>query len=60
MVAVEYDGEQHRTDSGQFRSDVLRAEYLDGLGWRRLRVQAGDRRADIVRRVERAGVRRTV
>lgn len=60
MVAVEYDGEQHRTDSGQFRSDVLRAEYLDGLGWRRLRVQAGDRRADIVRRVERAGVPRTV
>lgn len=60
MVAVEYDGEQHRTDSGQFRSDVLRAEYLDGLGWRRIRVLAGDRRADIVRRVERAGVRRTV
>lgn len=59
MVAAEYDGEQHRTDSSQFRSDVLRAEYLDGLGWRRIRVLAGDRRDDIVRRVERAGVPRS-
>lgn len=58
MVGVEYDGEQHRTDSGQFRSDVLRAEYLEGLGWRRIRVLAGHRRDDIVRRVEQAGVPR--
>lgn len=58
MVAVEYDGEQHRTDDGQYRGDVLRSEYLDGLGWRRIRVLAGHRREDIARRVEQAGVPR--
>ncbi len=56
MVAAEYDGEQHRTDSAQYRSDVTRAEYIDSLGWRRIRVLAGHRRDDIVRRVVRAGV----
>ena len=59
MVAVEYDGEQHRTDAVQFRNDITRSEYVDGLGWRRIRVLAGDRRDEIVRRVERAGVLRT-
>lgn len=58
MVAVEYDGEQHRTDTVQFRGDVTRSEYIDGLGWRRIRVLAGDRRDEIVRRVEGAGVPR--
>lgn len=56
LVAVEYDGEQHRTDTAQYRGDVLRSEYLDSLGWRRIRVLAGDRREDVVRRVLRAGV----
>jgi len=55
-VAAEYDGEQHRTDLTQYRSDVTRAEYIDSLGWRRIRVLAGHRRDDIVRRVIRAGV----
>lgn len=58
MVAAEYDGQQHRTDTVQYRGDVTRSEYLDGIGWRRIRVLAGDRRDDIVRRVERAGVPR--
>lgn len=60
MVAVEYDGEQHRVDRDQFRRDVTRGEYIDGLGWRRVRVLAGDRRVDIVARVRRAwaGTRR--
>ena len=56
MVAVEYDGEQHRSDRVQYRGDSGRSEYLDGLGWRRIRVLAGDRRDDIVRRVAGAGV----
>jgi len=55
-VAAEYDGEQHRIDTVQFRKDVLRSEYLDTLGWRRIRVLAGHRRDDIVRRVQQAGV----
>lgn len=58
MVTVEYDGEQHRTDTTQYRSDIARSEYLDGLGWRRIRVLAGDRAPGIVRRVEQAGVPR--
>lgn len=58
MVAVEYDGEQHRTDPVQYRNDVLRSEYIDGLGWRRIRVLAGHRRDDIVARVVATGVPR--
>lgn len=58
MVAVEYDGQQHRTDPAQYRNDVLRSEYIDGLGWRRIRVLAGHRREDIVARVVAAGVPR--
>ena len=54
-VAVEYDGEQHRVDLAQYRGDVARSEYIDGLGWRRIRVLAGHRGDDIVRRVESAG-----
>lgn len=32
MVAVEYDGEQHRTDTRQYRGDVTRSEYVESLG----------------------------
>ncbi|WP_059018485.1 hypothetical protein [Mycobacterium sp. M26] len=52
-IAVEYDGEQHRTDRIQFRGDVTRAEYIEHLGWRRIRVLAGDRGPEVIRRVER-------
>lgn len=58
MVAVEYDGEQHRTDPAQYRNDVLRSEYIDGLGWRRIRILAGHRRENVVARVANAGVPR--
>lgn len=58
LVAVEYDGEQHRTDPVQYRNDVLRSEYIDGLAWRRIRVLAGHRREDVVARVAAAGVPR--
>ncbi len=58
MVAAEYDGEQHRADNVQYRGDIVRSEYVDSLGWRRIRVLSGDRRDDIIRRVERAGVPR--
>ena len=53
MVAVEYDGEQHRTDTVQYRGDITRSEYIEAQGWRRIRVLAGHRGPDIVRRVER-------
>lgn len=51
MVAVEYDGEQHRTDLLQYRKDIRRLETLERMGWIVIRVIAGDRPADIVRRV---------
>jgi hypothetical protein len=53
MLAVEYDGDHHRVDRRQFASDVHRLERISQLGWRVVRVVAEDRRADIIRRVER-------
>jgi hypothetical protein len=54
MVAVEYDGEQHRLDRWQYTKDIRRGEELERLGWIIIRVVAGDRPADIVRRVRAA------
>jgi hypothetical protein len=53
-VAVEYDGDQHRSDRYQYNWDVRRAETLHRLRWTLIRVVAGDRPADIVRRVKSA------
>ena len=58
MVAVEYDGQQHRTDPVQYRKDVTRSEYVATVGWRRVAVLAGDRGPDIIARVEALGVPR--
>jgi hypothetical protein len=54
MVAVEYDGEQHRVDRGIYDDDLIRSEYIAHVGWRRVRVIAGHRKPEIVRRVRRA------
>jgi len=54
MLAVEYDGEQHRVDPKQFAYDIQRSEDLDELGWTRLRVVKENRPADVLRRLERA------
>jgi Protein of unknown function (DUF559) len=57
-VAVEYDGEQHRSDRRQYTWDVRRSEMLERLGWIVVRVVAGDRPAEVVRRVGAALARR--
>jgi Protein of unknown function (DUF559) len=57
-VAVEYDGEQHRNDRRQYTWDVRRLEMLESLGWIVIRVVAGDRPAEVVRRVRAAMARR--
>ncbi len=57
-VAVEYDGEQHRTDRWQYTRDVRRLEMVERLGWIVIRVVVGDRPTDIVRRVRAALARR--
>ncbi|WP_367646133.1 hypothetical protein [Mycolicibacterium sp. P1-5] len=54
MVAIEYDGEQHRLERSIYRNDRTRSEYIADVGWRRIRVVAGDRTADIVERTRRA------
>ena len=54
MVAVEYDGEQHRLDRGIYDDDLIRSDYIAQIGWRRIRVIAGHRKPDIVRRVHEA------
>jgi very-short-patch-repair endonuclease len=58
-VAVEYDGEQHRSDGWQYTWDIRRSEMLERLGWIVVRVVAGDRPAEIVSRVRAALARRT-
>ena len=54
MVAVEYDGDHHRTDRRQYVKDIQRIEMLERMGWIIVRVVAEDRPADIVRRVRAA------
>ena len=54
MLAVEYDGEQHRVNPTQFAYDIQRSEVLDELGWTRIRVVKENRQADVLRRLERA------
>jgi hypothetical protein len=59
MVAVEYDGDQHRTDRRQYVKDIRRLEMLEQMGWIVVRVVAEDHPADILRRV-RAAIARCV
>jgi hypothetical protein len=54
MLAVEYDGEQHRLSRDQFVKDVERLEYIQRLGWTHIRVLTGHRQCDVIRRVQRA------
>lgn len=58
-VAVEYDGDHHRSDRSQYNWDIKRLERLQGRGWIVVRVVAADRPADIVRRVRAARGSRT-
>jgi hypothetical protein len=57
-VAVEYDGDHHRTSRRQYAKDQWRLRKLEALGWVVLRVIADDEPADVVRRVRAALARR--
>ena len=55
-VALEYDGDTHRTTRKQWRDDIARREVLEDHGWVLVVVTADDLRdrpGVIVRRVER-------
>jgi hypothetical protein len=58
-VAVEYDGDQHRTSRYQYVKDIRRLETLERMGWIVVRVIAEDHPNDIIRRVAQARGRRT-
>jgi hypothetical protein len=58
-VAVEYDGDQQRTDRGQFSGSIRRLDTLGRLGWVVVRVGAGEQPAEILHRVRAALVRRS-
>ncbi len=58
-LAVEYEGDQHRTDRRQFNKDIRRAESLADAGWMIVRVTAEDTPGGIIARVSTAWRRRT-
>ena len=58
MVAVEYDGDHHRTDRYQYVKDIRRRELLERMGWIIITVVAEDRPTDVVTRVRVALSRR--
>lgn len=54
LVAVEYDGDQHRTDRAQYVKDLRTGPNLNALGWNVVRVIKEDRPADVVHTVRNA------
>lgn len=54
LVAVEYDGDHHRSDRWQYVKDIRRRERLERMGWIVVTVVAEDRPQDVVRRVRAA------
>jgi hypothetical protein len=58
MVAVEYDGDQHRTDRRQYVWDQRRVGKLAEMGWVVIRVIVEDKADDILNRVFQALARR--
>ncbi|GLE54307.1 endonuclease domain-containing protein [Mycobacterium montefiorense] len=60
LVAVEYDGDQHRANRRQYVKDIRRLEMLEQMGWIVVRVVAEDRPANVLRRVRAALAASTV
>jgi hypothetical protein len=54
MIAVEYDGEQHRTDRAQWAWDIKRLRKVHRRGWYHIKVIADDRPRDVLQRVAQA------
>ena len=55
-LLLEYEGDGHRTDDRQWRSDITRREMFEAAGWRVMRVTSSDiyrDRVNFVRRVHR-------
>lgn len=53
MLALEYDGEQHRNDPNIYADDIQRSERIAELGWTRLRVVKANSSFEVLRRLDR-------
>lgn len=58
-VAIEYDGDHHRTERMQFARDIVRLEELAELGWIVIRVAADTPPGEIIRRLRKAWAARS-
>jgi hypothetical protein len=58
-VALEYDGDQHRSDRRQYVKDIRRAEMVDRLGWHVIKVVREDPANVISQRARDALARRS-
>jgi very-short-patch-repair endonuclease len=54
MLALEYDGDHHRTSRERFAYEIERAEDLNELGWTVIKAAARHQPASVLRRLERA------
>jgi hypothetical protein len=59
QIALEYDGDQHRSDRAQYVRDLRRIEALQRLGWIVVRVIKEDRDAEVLQRLRAAFTART-
>jgi AbiEi antitoxin C-terminal domain/Protein of unknown function (DUF559) len=57
-LAVEYDGDQHRTSRTQYVKDIRRIPKMEKRGWEVIRVINEDRQAEVIECVREAYVRR--
>ncbi len=57
-LAVEYDGDQHRTDRAQYVKDLRRLPVVEKRGWEVIRIVKEDRPAEVIQRVRTAFARR--
>src|SRR5689334_13589763 len=53
-LAVEYDGDHHRSDRQQFNRDIRRAEAIAELGWTNVRITTLDTAGGAIARVSAA------
>ena len=58
-IAMDYEGEHHRTDRRRFNHDIRKAETVAELGWMDIRVTAEDTEGGVIRRLSTAWSRRT-
>jgi very-short-patch-repair endonuclease len=58
-LALEYEGQHHRSDRRQLRRDIERYEALTALGWTAIRVMAQHTPGGILARLAAAWARRT-